>query len=99
MEEIIMFTLQIIHLVTNRILSIVCLAPGDLPLGWSLVPFLAFSSVTKDNEMKERKVNKNFHNHTTTERAVVIILIGVQVGNLTSLWSALVRTLPYASLP
>ena len=31
---------------TDRILSIVCLAPGDLPLGWSLVPFLAFSSVT-----------------------------------------------------
>ena len=66
MEEMIMFTLQIIHLWTNRILSKVCLAPGVLPcVGRTLVPFLAFSSVTKDNEMKERKVNKN---STTTQQ-------------------------------
>ena len=66
MDEIMMFTLQIVHLVTNKVLSIVCLAPGILPLaGMSFVPFLAFSSVTKDNETKERKVNKN---STTTKQ-------------------------------
>ena len=57
MDEIMMFTLQIVHLVTNKVLSIVCLAPGILPLaGMSFVPLLAFSSVTKYNEMT---VNKN----------------------------------------